>query len=185
MTEHSTLQGPAAATNGTTPQPAKAPEGEHERALGVEDRVAELIATWFGCGRAKHAPGTWGSLGAVPLHWVLSRLAPVPHALIVAAVTAAGIWAAGRRAEILCEKDPQSIVIDEVAGTLIALGIVRRKSLATQLAALVLFRILDITKPGLIDRAQHAKPIGVGIMADDVLAGLGAGLGALWWGRKR
>lgn len=126
-----------------------------------------------------------GSLGALPLHWVLSRLAPVPHAVIVAAVTAAGVWAAGRRAEVLCEKDPQSIVVDEVAGTLIALGLVRHQSLAVQLAALVLFRVFDITKPGPIDSAQHAKPIGLGIMADDILAGVAAGFAARWLGKKR
>lgn len=181
MTQDSTPQPAAASTNGAAPRA----ESTAHAPASTPDRVAELLATWFGCGRAARAPGTMGSLGALPVHWVLSRVAPVPHALLVAALTAAGIWAAGRRATILCEKDPQSIVIDEVAGTLIALGIVRRKSLATQLAALVLFRVFDITKPGPIDRAQYAKPAGLGIMADDILAGLAAGFAASWLGKKR
>ncbi|HEY6556402.1 MAG TPA: phosphatidylglycerophosphatase A [Polyangiaceae bacterium] len=183
MTQDSTPQPAGASTNGAAPR-AESTAQAHA-AASTPDRVAELLATWFGCGRVPRAPGTMGSLGALPVHWVLSRAAPVPHALIVAALTAAGIWAAGRRATILCEKDPQSIVIDEVAGTLIALGIVRRKSLAIQLAALVLFRVFDITKPGPIDRAQYAKPLGLGIMADDILAGVAAGFAARWLGKKR
>jgi phosphatidylglycerophosphatase A len=182
MTQDSTPQGAGARSNGAASAAANAAEAH--RADGAADRVAELLATWFGCGRAPRAPGTLGAIGALPVHWVLARLAPVPHALIVAAVTAAGVWASGRRAAALCEKDPQSIVIDEVAGTLIALGIVRKKSLAVQLAALVLFRIFDITKPGPIDRAQYAKPVGLGIMADDILAGVAAGVAARWLGRK-
>lgn len=131
------------------------------------------------------APGTAGALGAIPLHFVLARLAPVPHALAVAAVTAAGIWASQRYAERVGEKDPQSVVIDEVAGTLIAMGLVRKKSLGVQLSALVLFRALDIGKPGVIDRVQHAKPAGLGIMADDLVAGVVAGLMSRWFGRGK
>src|SRR5689334_9411798 len=112
-------------------------------ALSFEDRLAEQLATWFGCGRVPRAPATAGAVGAVPLHVLPSRLAPVPHALAVVGVTAVGIWAAQRHAERLGEKDPQSVVIDEVAGTLIAMGLVRRRSLAVQLTALVLFRALD------------------------------------------
>jgi phosphatidylglycerophosphatase A len=182
MSDESTLREPSTATK-SAPNGASRP-AEANPTPSFEDRVAERIASWFGCGNFKNAPGTVGSLGAVPLHWLLSRMAPLPHAVAVAFVAGAGIWAAGRRAEQLGEKDPQSIVIDEVAGTLIALGLVRRKSLAVQLATLVLFRVFDITKPGIIDRAQHAKPVGLGIMADDLLAGALAGVLGRWLGRK-
>jgi phosphatidylglycerophosphatase A len=67
-------------------------------------------------------------------------------------------------------------VIDEVVGTLIALGLVRTRSLGARLVAFALFRVLDITKPGPIARAEHARPPGLGIMLDDVLAGMVAGL---------
>jgi phosphatidylglycerophosphatase A len=170
MTESATASNANHTTNGTS----RAETGVASE-LGFEDRFADWISTWFGCGYARRAPGTVGSLGAVPLHWALSRLPIVPHAAAVLALSALGTWAAGRRAQRLGEKDPQSIVIDEVTGTLIALGLVRRKGLAAQFAALALFRVLDITKPGLIDRAQHTKSVGLGIMADDWLAGAIAG----------
>jgi phosphatidylglycerophosphatase A len=78
--------------------------------------------------------------------------------------------------DALGEEDPQAVVIDEVAGTLLAMGIARPAGIIGELAAFALFRVLDITKPGVIDRAQRLRPEGLGIMADDVLAGLGAGV---------
>lgn len=116
-----------------------------------------------------------GSLGAVPLHLALSMLGPVPHAAAVVALTAAGTWAANEVARAEGIEDPQKVVIDEVAGTLIAMGMVSGSSWGIRLLALALFRLLDITKPGPIDSVQRLEPPGVGIMADDVLAGLAAG----------
>jgi phosphatidylglycerophosphatase A len=96
------------------------------------------------------------------------------------ALTGAGTWAAHRHAQQLGIEDPPSVVIDEVVGTLIALGLVRQRGVAAGLLALALFRALDIWKPGAIDRAQSLRPTGVGIMADDVLAGAIAGLTVRW-----
>jgi phosphatidylglycerophosphatase A len=87
-----------------------------------------------------------------------------------------GIWAAQRFAASLDEEDPSSVVIDEVAGTLLAMGIARPTGIAGELVALALFRVLDITKPGIIDRVQRLRPPGLGIMADDILAGVAAGV---------
>lgn len=67
------------------------------------------------------------------------------------------------------------MVIDEVAGVLIAMGLVANGPLWGLAVAWVLFRVLDITKPWLIDKAQYLEPEGLGIMADDLLAGLVAG----------
>ena len=92
------------------------------------------------------------------------------------ALTAAGIWAAGRVSEASETEDPSYVVIDEVVGTLLAMGLARPTGLAGEAAAFVLFRVLDIKKPWIIDSVQRLRPAGVGIMADDVLAGLGAGL---------
>ena len=141
--------------------------------------AARWLATWFGCGLAPKAPGTVGSLGAVPLHVLLCRTQGAVHLLLVLLTTAAGIWAAHRYATERGELDPQRVVIDEVAGSLIAMGLVRDHSLWAQLAALVLFRVLDIWKPGPIRKLEHIKPVGAGIMCDDLLAGLAAGLLAL------
>lgn len=121
------------------------------------------------------APGTVGSLGAVPLHFALATLGPVPHAAAVLALCAAGTWAANRVAAADGVEDPQHVVIDEVCGTLIAMGMVSGAGLGVRLLALALFRLLDITKPGPIDSVQRLEPPGVGIMADDLLAGVLAG----------
>jgi phosphatidylglycerophosphatase A len=141
-------------------------------------RIARWIATWFGSGRSPVAPGTAGSLAALPLHFALRSLSPGLHLGAVAAMVLLGIWASDRVAQELGEDDPDSVVIDEVAGTLIALGIVRARGSSAAVLAFLLFRALDIAKPGVIDRVQRARPKGVGIMADDVLAGLCAGLTA-------
>jgi phosphatidylglycerophosphatase A len=140
------------------------------------DRLAELVATWFGSGRSPIAPGTVGSIAAVPLHLVVRRLPGFAHLSTIALTVAAGIWAGERVARRLGVKDPQIVVIDEVAGVLIAMGLVGRRRLSSRLLALALFRILDIAKPGPINHAQSMDPPGVGIMADDVLAGIIAGL---------
>jgi len=121
------------------------------------------------------APGTVGSLGAVPLHLALSTLGAVPHAAVILALSAAGVWASNRVAEAEGIEDPQTVVIDEVCGTLIAMGMVGGSGIGIRLLALALFRVLDITKPGPIDSVQRLKPAGVGIMADDLLAGVVAG----------
>jgi len=143
------------------------------------------LATWFGCGLSPKAPGTVGSIGAVPLHLALATLGPVPHIAAIVALTVVGTWASNEVARAEGIEDPQKVVIDEVAGTLIAMGMVSKSSLGIRLLALGLFRVLDIVKPGPIDTVQRLKPPGVGIMADDVLAGVAAGamaysVSALW-----
>ncbi len=148
--------------------------------MKLVQRGAEVMATWFGCGLSPVAPGTVGTIGTLPLHFALRALGPVPYWTGTALVTVIGIWASERVARHSGEKDPQRVVIDEVAGTLIAMGLVNRRSLAVRLAALLLFRAFDIVKPGPIDRVQRLEPAGLGIMADDVLAGLAAGLMARW-----
>jgi phosphatidylglycerophosphatase A len=137
---------------------------------------ARLVSTWFGCGLAPKAPGTVGTVGALPLAYALHALGPVAYWAGTVLVTVGGTWAAQRSAEELGDDDPQSVVVDEVSGALIALGFAASGGVWACLFSLVVFRLLDIKKPGLIDAAQYLRPKGVGIMADDVLAGLAAGL---------
>jgi len=137
--------------------------------------VARVIATWFGCGYSPFAPGTVGTLGALPFAYGLSTLGPLSYWAGTFAATAGGVWASGRMARDVGVEDPQTVVIDEVAGTLIAVGLVLPLGLWAALAAVALFRVFDIVKPGPIDTVQKL-PGGFGIMADDVLAGLLAGL---------
>jgi len=137
--------------------------------------AVRALSTWFGCGASKLAPGTMGSFGAIPVHLGL-RLLPLPlHLAAVAGITALGVWSANEMSKAMGVEDPQCVVIDEVAGTLIAMSMVRNGPIGVQVLALGLFRLFDIWKPGVIDTVQNAKPEGVGIMADDVLAGLLAG----------
>lgn len=133
------------------------------------------LAHWFGCGLIPWAPGTMGSLGAVPLHFLLGRVSPVWHAVVVLALSLLGLWVAERASRAVGDKDPREVVIDEVAGTLIAMGLVRGQPAWVALAALLLFRLLDITKPYPISALERLSPAGLGIMADDLLAGLLAG----------
>ncbi len=142
------------------------------------ERWVRRLATWFGCGSSPVAPGTMGSLGALPVHLVLRRFGPLLHIGSIAAITLAGIWTSDEMAELLGEKDPQSVVIDEVAGALIAMGMVKKRGLGAELLALALFRAFDIIKPGPVKRAEHMEPPGLGIMADDLVAGVLAGITA-------
>jgi phosphatidylglycerophosphatase A len=139
---------------------------------------ATLVATFFGAGRLKPGPGTWGSLATVIVWGLVSLRIPEANrawATIVAgaAVTLVGIPAATRVSRSSGLKDPQFVVIDEVAGQLVAL-IAVPLAWKTFLAGLILFRVFDIWKPFPIRRLERL-PEGTGIVVDD----LGAGLYAL------
>ena len=134
-----------------------------------------MVATFFGIGRMKPGPGTWGSAATVLL-WAAGAYGtslwlrtPVCIALAVL-VTLIGIPAATRVARGSGAKDPQFVVIDEVAGQLIAL-IAVPLAWKTFLAAFILFRAFDIVKP-LPVRQLERLPEGTGIMLDDVAAGI-------------
>jgi len=138
--------------------------------------AAERIATLGGLGRVvPTAPGTVASLLALILAW---GLASVHGQLLVAigaiAATAVGFWAAELYARRRGSKDPSECVIDEVAGQLIACTFAPRTFVFFGLAFL-LFRLFDIVKPWPIGAAERL-PGGLGIMADDVVAGALAGI---------
>jgi phosphatidylglycerophosphatase A len=136
---------------------------------------AMLIATFFGIGRMRPGPGTWGSAATVLLWAALAQtLAPswrTPVAIALAAVvTLIGIPAATQVARGAGTKDPQFVVIDEVAGQLVAL-IAVPLAWKSFLAGFILFRVFDIVKPPPV-RQLEALPEGAGIVLDDVAAGL-------------
>jgi phosphatidylglycerophosphatase A len=139
---------------------------------------ATLTATFFGVGRLKPGPGTWGSLATVILWALASSLIPVADrvwatVIAAAAVTLIGIPAATLVARASGLEDPQFVVIDEVAGQLVTL-IAVPLGWKTFLVGLILFRVFDIWKPFPIRRLERL-PEGTGIVVDD----LGAGLYAL------
>ncbi|WOF73776.1 phosphatidylglycerophosphatase A [Parvibaculaceae bacterium PLY_AMNH_Bact1] len=136
-------------------------------------RLAELIATWFGSGYLPKAPGTWGSLAALPFAWAILTFFPGPYVLLVASAVLlpVGVWASTRHSETLGTHDAGEIVVDEVVGQWIVLS-VAPFSLLGWLAAFVLFRIFDVLKPWPISWIDKRISGGWGIMLDDVAAGL-------------
>jgi len=135
---------------------------------------AWIVGTFFGIGKLQPGPGTWASVASVLLWRALAPFSgsyQLPTAIIAAAlVTAIGIPAATRVARESKRKDPGVVVIDEVAGQLIAL-VGAPLAWKTLLAGLILFRVFDIVKPPPLRRLEHL-PEGAGIMLDDVGAGL-------------
>ena len=134
-----------------------------------------FLAFGFGSGLAKKAPGTFGTLAAIPLYVLLVQADLLIYSLLTISLTVVGIWICGIAAEKLGEHDFGGIVWDEVAGFLITMWLVSFSWQAV-LCGFVLFRLFDILKPWpirTIDRQVHG---GLGIMLDDVLAGLFAGL---------
>lgn len=138
-------------------------------------RWATMVATFFRIGRLHPGPGTWGSVVTVLLWSAIGYGLPSSWRTLVAVVLALLVMAGGIPAATLVArgsgiKDPQFVVIDEVAGQLIAL-IAVPLSWKTFLAGLILFRAFDIMKPPPV-RQLERLPEGTGIMLDDVAAGL-------------
>lgn len=149
--------------------------------------VTRFIATGFGLGFLRPAPGTWGSLGAlflaIPLYTAGGR------AMVLAAVAfaaAATLLVAPTYANATGRRDPSEVVIDEFAGMWLTLAFVPFTAAGAALAFL-LFRLLDIVKPWPISLANDRLDGGIGILADDLVAGLLAGPLALaiLWGAER
>jgi len=136
---------------------------------------ATLIATFFGIGRMRPGPGSWGSAATVALWAAAASVLPstlrIPVAIALALlVTLIGIPAATQVARASGVKDPQFVVIDEVAGQLIAL-IAAPLAWKTFLTGFILFRAFDIVKPPPV-RQLERLPEGTGIVLDDVAAGI-------------
>jgi phosphatidylglycerophosphatase A len=147
----------------------------------MDKRVARLIASGFGAGRAPVAPGTAGSLAALPLAALLLQLSPWAAAAGCAVAAVVG-WRAIRAADV--QGDPGWVVIDEVAGQLAAVAGLARPSVLGLALAFALFRLLDVAKPGPVGWADR-RPGAGWIMADDVIAGALAAaalraLGPVW-----
>ena len=135
------------------------------------DRLMMLIATGFGTGYLPKAPGTWGSVLGLLLWFGLRHLTMMHYILVLIILFVIGTLCAGGAEKIVDSGDPSIVVIDEVVGQLLALTALPFKPLYV-LAAFLLFRFFDILKPfpiGWLDKHIHG---GLGIMLDDVVAGL-------------
>lgn len=149
---------------------------------GKKPGAAYFIATACGLGYLRPAPGTWGSLGGVLISFLLVRsgmdggIYYGTEAAVIFAIAAAGMIAATRVSRHSGNIDPQFVVIDEVSGQLIAFSapwaVLNWKSWLT---GFILFRVFDIWKP-FPARQAESLPEGLGIMADDWIAGIYAAI---------
>jgi phosphatidylglycerophosphatase A len=141
-------------------------------------RLAVVLATVGPVGYLPVAPGTAGSLAALPLLPGLAMVrdrSTIVYAVAVLALVAAAIWAAGRAEDTLGGSDHSAIVVDEVAG-MVAAGLLLPGTWAAAVLGFVLFRLFDVVKPypaGLVDARVEG---GLGVVGDDLIAGLYAGL---------
>ena len=161
----------------------------------MKNAWAKITTTVFYVGYMKPAPGTWGSLAALPLGWLIYAIGGMwLFLLAIPAAYVKGYYATKWMTQDAEDHDPSEIVIDEVVGQWIALapvvigaahaGVSIIALWPGLIAAFVLFRLFDITKPGPVGWADR-KDNATGVMLDDVIAGFMAaacvvGLAAIW-----
>ena len=151
--------------------------------------MSNIIATFFYVGYMRPAPGTLGSLAALPFAWIIITLSG-PYGLILASIIAyaLGVWATKMETAGRDNHDPSEIVIDEVVGQWIALlpvaygatmmNIDTLRLWPGWIAGFALFRLFDITKPWLVGWADK-RDDATGVMLDDVIAGIFAAIGVV------
>ncbi|OUR60295.1 phosphatidylglycerophosphatase A [Colwellia sp. 39_35_sub15_T18] len=130
----------------------------------------QFLALGFGSGLAPKAPGTFGTLAAIPLYFLLTLLTPTFYALTVLLMTLAGFYICGKAADDVGVHDHPAIVWDEFVGFFITMFMIP-VSWQSVLLGFILFRFFDIVKPWPISFIDKKVAGGFGIMIDDVLAG--------------
>lgn len=142
--------------------------------MTLRTRVGLLIATALGAGYAPLAPGTFGSIVGLAL-WLALPNALSIQMIVIVAVCLAGAWSGFVAEQHFQRRDPGQVVVDEVAGMMVTLVLNPIPRSAWLVYAFLLFRAADIVKPFPVNRLERL-PGGVGIMADDVAAGIYANL---------
>lgn len=141
----------------------------------MKNFITTFLATFAWVGFMRPAPGTWGSLAALPIGvWVLLSIGWPVLLFITIIAYLVGIWASDLYAARIDKKDPSEVVLDEVAGQWMALTFAA-PVLWQVILAFALFRLFDIWKPWMIGHAERL-PGGLGIMTDDMISGLVAGV---------
>lgn len=130
-----------------------------------------ILAFGFGAGASPKAPGTMGTLVAIPLYFLLQHLPLFAYVLAVLVITGVGVYICDRCAKELRVHDHSGIVWDEIAGYLITM-IAIPMNIYTIVAGFLLFRLFDILKPWPIRYFDRQMKGGLGIMMDDVVAGI-------------
>lgn len=129
-----------------------------------------FLAFGFGSGLSPRAPGTAGTLAALPLYWLLSQAPESVYLFSLAVISIGGVWICQRASTMLGVHDHGGIVLDEIAGYLLTMLTVP-VHWTWMLAGFVLFRVLDIWKPWPVSWVDRRLGGGLGIMLDDLLAG--------------
>jgi phosphatidylglycerophosphatase A len=144
----------------------------------MKDRISLFFATGAYIGMIPGAPGTYASLATTLAYYLIYRIyfriLPELHLSVLCVITLAGVFASARVSRSLDQDDPKVVVIDEVAGQLTAL-LFLPINFFNLAAGTLLFRLFDIWKPYPIRRLESLRN-GVGVMADDLLAGIYANL---------
>ena len=135
---------------------------------------SHLFATWFGVGLIRPAPGTWGSFAALLIWYFAEFMHPIAHVILPIFILFSWL-VCSQATKDSDSKDHSAIVIDEVAGMFVALSFVS-DGIMTYLCAFLLFRLFDIWKPWPISWIDKNVQGGIGIILDDLIAGLFAGV---------
>ena len=133
-------------------------------------RPHHWLAFGFGAGLVPWAPGTMGTLVAIPLYLLLQGLSPGVYLLVLVGLFLIGLWACDKTARELGGGDPGAIVWDEILGYLVTMALAP-PGWAWILLGLVLFRFFDILKPWPIGPLDRRVTGGLGILLDDLVAG--------------
>ena len=136
----------------------------------MKQQLSTLISSFFYLGYSPVAPGTVGTLGAVVLYYLISGFSSLFYLFFVVALIIFSVWISEIARVRLEEPDPNSIVIDEVCGFLVAMILIP-PSFINVATGFILFRFFDILKPPPI-RSSERLSGGMGIVVDDVLAGI-------------
>ena len=139
--------------------------------LIFESKIIVFIAEGCGIGRLPKAPGTFGTFLGIPLAYGVSFLGRTEAVIFTLLIIVFSIWIAHLAAKTLGKKDPGSVVIDEIAGMLVTL-VGLKFNWTVVVSGFILFRTLDIFKPFPIGWLDQNLSGGVGIVADDVAAGI-------------
>ncbi len=137
----------------------------------LNQKIIMFMATGFFSGKIPFAPGTFGTIAAVPFALLFLVIPPYLHAIYVTCLILAAIFFADKAQEIINKKDPGCIVIDEIAGYVVALSMVP-VTLYTLAAGFLIFRFFDILKPLPVKYFEDSFSGGAGIVLDDIMAGI-------------
>ena len=138
-----------------------------------------FLGLGFGSGLAPKAPGTFGTLAAIPLYFLIKDVPLVSYLGVVVTAFIMGIWICQQSAQWLGQRDPSAVVWDEIVGYLITM-IAAPAGWQWLVLGFIFFRFFDILKPWPINLADKAIHGGLGIMVDDVIAGIFALVCVQW-----